>query len=109
MSARAWVTWTAPGFHCWPGIHAAGQLYLGNRHRHLFHYRVEVDVHNDDRDIEFHDLLMHCKAFTREEWEGSSCETIARGIADHVEQRWPDRHPAVTVSEDGECGATLQS
>lgn len=108
-STRAWVRWTSAGFHYWPGA-LGNQTYLSVRHRHLFHFEVAVDVYHDDRDVEFHDLLNHCKQFTgyHAEWEGNSCESIARLVAAHVQERWPDRNPTVTVSEDGECGATVQ-
>jgi hypothetical protein len=113
MSAIVWVTWTAPGYHHWPGANAtADRLYLSLRHRHQFGFRVAIEVQDDDREVEFHDLLEHCRAFTArheegDSWAGASCEAIARLVAAHVEARWPGRHPVVTVDEDGECGATV--
>jgi hypothetical protein len=113
-AARIWVTWTAPGFHYFPGLNnGAEKLYLHTSHRHLFGFTVALDVHDDDREVEFHDLLAHCMAFTAdkqtgESWGPLSCEAIARALAAHVEDRWPDRNPEVTVSEDGECGAIVK-
>ncbi len=106
---RIFVTWTAPGFHHWPGA-PDERDYLGIRHRHLFHYRIELDVLHDERDIEFHDLLDIGKTSTRDaEWNGMSCEAIARALLFIVEHHCPGRHASVTVSEDGECGATVRS
>ena len=40
------------GIHCWP--EAPDEVnFLKSLHRHIFNIEVEVEVHNDDRDIEF--------------------------------------------------------
>lgn len=103
------MTWHAAGFHAWP-LAAGPRSYLAARHRHVFHFRVELDVYHDGRDVEFHDLLDDCRAMTpiNVEWDDRSCEAIGHVLLDALERRWPGRHPAVTVSEDGECGATVQ-
>jgi hypothetical protein len=109
-----WVKWRDSGFHYWPGVrdHREDQLYLSVRHRHVFHFLAMVNVEGDDREVEFHDLLAHCRAYTEERrdgesWGGASCEAIASQLIDHIEAKWPGRQPRVTVSEDGECGATI--
>ena len=107
--ARIFVTWTEVGFHAWPA--ASGQRgYLARRHRHVFHYRAELDVFHDGRELEFHDLLDACRAMTppNTEWNDRSCEAIARVVLAELEHLWPGRHPEVTVAEDGECGATVR-
>jgi hypothetical protein len=105
---RIWVTWRAPGFHRWLGAEGK-RRYLADRHRHVFHFKVALDVRHNDREVEFHDLLDHCRAITRPEhdWDLSSCEDIAKLILIRVAERWPDRRPQVSVSEDGECGAVV--
>jgi hypothetical protein len=105
--ARIFVSWQAAGLHYWPEAGNGLRTYLGAPHRHTFHYRVEIDVRHDDREVEFHDVLMHMRVLTPEEhdWGTQSCEAIARHLCDEVERRWPGRGPVVTVSEDGECGA----
>lgn len=107
-ATRIFVTWRATGFHRWPA--ASGERdYLAARHRHVFHYRAELDVTHNDRDIEFHDLLDACHDVASEgvEWADRSCEAIGRVLLNDIEHRWPGRNPVVTVSEDGECGATV--
>jgi hypothetical protein len=55
--------WTAPASHRWAD--AAGErAYLAERYRHLFHFRVELDVGHDDREVEFHDRLDACREIT---------------------------------------------
>jgi hypothetical protein len=104
------VTWRAAGFHSWPQA-AGARGYLAARHRDVFHYRVELDVNHDDRDVEFHDVLDACRAMTREDtdWDARSCEAIGRLILAELDARWPGRSPVICVSEDGECGATVTS
>lgn len=107
---RIHVAWTAPGFHNWPDA-PEHRSYLGVRHRHLFHFRIDLDVMHDERDIEFHDLLDIGRKSTPHdmEWGAMSCEAIARTLLAIVEHHVPGRHASVTVSEDGECGATVRS
>ena len=108
MKSLVWVKVALPGFHYWE--HASGKRdYLASRHRHLFHIEVEVPVSHDDRDVEFHDLQDLVRVWwgpSPREWGGSSCETIARTLADYlvVSGVEPSR---VTISEDGESGATI--
>lgn len=107
---RIFVKWTAMGFHYWPGaVKHPHRKYLADRHRHLFHFRVEMDVMHDDRDVEFHDVLQYCKFVTSDsrDYGPMSCEAIARMLLERVNHKWPDRNASVTVSEDNECGATV--
>jgi hypothetical protein len=102
-----WVTTTFPGWHAWPGA-PASRAYLATSHRHLFHVRVEAEVGHDDRELEFHDLLDRVnRALPPERLGPQSCEMIARNIAAAVGDTWPGRVIRATVSEDGECGATV--
>lgn len=114
-----WVTHRFAGFHCWDGA-PASRAYLGARHRHVFHVRVEVPVSHDDRDVEYHDLLSAVRTVCSNlgpptddraavELGGRSCEMIAREIASSVKGLFATqlRQISVDVSEDGECGSTV--
>lgn len=106
---RIFVTFTRTGFHRWPDAPLL-RAYLAAPHRHVFHFRVELDVHHDNREIEFHDLLDTCTAVIDdygEDWDSCSCEAIARRLLADVQDQYPGTSPLVTVSEDGECGATV--
>ena len=47
-----WITTSMEGFHAYPD--APDEVaFLRNRHRHLFHFRVYIEVFHDDREIEF--------------------------------------------------------
>lgn len=108
MSRTITVRWTQPGYHRWP--EAGGRRdYLSDRHRHLFHFEVSMAVGHNDREVEFHDLLDHARAWRDDlgsEFGRMSCEDIALEVGAHVAKAWC-RPMTVAVFEDGECGATV--
>ena len=53
-SQWVFVTFQKEGLHRWPDAHKyPGIEFLANEHRHMFHFRVEIQVFHDDREIEF--------------------------------------------------------
>ena len=109
-----WVTFSVPGVHCYP-LAPDDVSYLRSPHRHLFKFRVEVEVFHDEREIEYHQFLRWCKSHyaTEEDCSNKSCETLARELAQRVlaeygttSSGWP-RRILVEVSEDGECGSVV--
>ena len=57
-----WVTFKKEGIHMYPGADSDPKLatgdwddvsFLGVPHRHIFHFRVRIQVFHNDRDIEF--------------------------------------------------------
>lgn len=106
-SGEVWATFTEVGWHCWPNAHDE-RSYLRDLHRHLFHVTVTVPVTHDERDVEFHDLQELARgAWTGPQLGAKSCETIARQVGAEVLAATKVDQVRVTVSEDGECGATL--
>lgn len=107
------VSLTRPALHCWPKA-PASRAYLRDPHRHIFHIMAETTVEHDDREIEFHDLVdQTAEVFDRliggskADAGSASCETLARCIAQEL-SKLHKRYFSVTVSEDGECGATVE-
>ena len=47
-----WVTFRKEGIHKYPDA-PDGVEFLKYPHRHIFHFRVELEVFHDDRDVEF--------------------------------------------------------
>lgn len=107
MTSAVWVTLRREGFHYWPD--APDELkHLRNPHRHLFLLRAEIRVHHDDRDVSFERL----QALVDEAWPGPklgarSCEQVAALMAGELAQVL-QRPATVTVSEDGENGASVK-
>ena len=108
---RIFVTFQKEGIHKYPGA-PEGVEFLQYPHRHIFHFRVEIDVFHEDRDIEFILFKRELERLYSEGDEGSileldykSCEMIADGLSEYIYEKYPHRSFTITVSEDGENGA----
>ena len=114
-----WVTFRKEGIHMYPAAATDPKLatgdeydvsFLGTPHRHIFHFKVAIQVFQDDRDIEFIQFkrwLEKCYSNGILELNHKSCEMIARDLNDIIKARYPGRQTEIDVSEDGENGATL--
>lgn len=110
-----WVTFQKVGFHYYPAARTDLQLsdvaYLGNKHRHLFKFKVTIDVFHQDRELEFHQFLNFCESLfdTRTiDIDSKSCEMLADDLYFNIAQKYPNRNVQIEVSEDGEVGSTTQ-
>ena len=106
MNKRIFVTWQKEGIHQYPGA-PKGVEFLQYPHRHMFHFKVEIDVFHDDRDIEFILLKRELEGLYDEgtlELDHKSCEMIADELAHQIQIKHPGRHIRIEVSEDGENG-----
>lgn len=114
-----WVTFCKEGIHKYPAALedpnlATGDKYdvsfLGYPHRHMFHFRVEIEVFHDDRDIEFIQFKRWLEELYGDgilQLDYKSCEMIGEELANTINARYPGRCIVITVSEDNENGATL--
>jgi 6-pyruvoyl-tetrahydropterin synthase len=103
------------GVHRWADAPDGPIEHLRNPHRHEFHVRVEVLVSHDERDVEFLTLKAEVDNWLDDHLSYRnaevgllelSCESMARKIWEWLGSE--DYTPvAVSVSEDGENGATL--
>jgi len=118
---QIWVTFQKEGIHCYPAAGTDPQLatgdeydvsFLASPHRHIFHFRVSIDVFHNDRDIEF----IQFKRWLESLYSGSntvlaldwkSCEMIADDLYIQIAERYPNRNVVVEVSEDGENGCSI--
>ena len=119
---KIWVTFQKEGIHKYPAAAtdpalATGDEYdvsfLGYPHRHIFHFRVWIDVLHNDRDLEFIQFKRWLESLYK--GDGSvlsldykSCEMMADDLYQQVAQRYPDRTVWIEVSEDGENGALIK-
>lgn len=117
-----WITFQREGVHCYPAaatdpLLATGDKYdvsfLANPHRHIFHFRVCIDVYHNDRDIEF----IQFKRWLESLYNGQgsvlsldykSCEMIARDLFKTIIARYPGREVWIEVSEDNENGCFIK-
>lgn len=108
-----WVTFQREGIHKYPQALTDPKLedvsFLGYPHRHIFHFRVEIRVHYDDRDIEFILFKRELQSFYDKgilQLNNKSCEMICDDLARYILQKYPGRKLTISVSEDNENGAT---
>ena len=114
-----WVTFRKEGIHMYPAAATDPKLatgdeydvsFLGTPHRHIFHFKVFIQVYQDDRDIEFIQFKRWLEKMYNEgtlELNHKSCEMIARDLNEKIKARYPGRKTIIDVSEDGENGAAL--
>ncbi len=114
-----WVTFQKEGIHKYPGADtdpnlATGDEYdvsfLGYPHRHIFHFKVAIQVFHNDRDIEFIQFKRWLENSFRDgvmKLDHKSCEMISDELYMYIANRYPERDIEITVSEDGENGATI--
>ena len=103
-----WVTYQKEGIHRYPDA-PKGVEFLRNPHRHMFHFKVQIEVFHDDRDIEFILFKRELEGLYTDgilQLDYRSCEMMADDLADYIKVNYPGRHLIITVSEDGENGAT---
>jgi hypothetical protein len=113
------VTFQKEGIHCYPAAATDPALktgdqydvsFLGTPHRHIFHFNVSIEVFHNDRDIEFIQFkrwLLNLYSEGTIELDYKSCEMISDDLYNQIATRYPDRDITITVSEDGENGATI--
>lgn len=118
MYKSIFVTFQKEGIHKYPAALTDSSLtevsFLGYPHRHMFHFKVEISVTHNDRDVEF--IL-----FKRElesqydsgvlQLDYKSCEMMAEDVINYLQEqpKYAGRAITVEVSEDGENGAIVRT
>jgi hypothetical protein len=115
MSKYIWVTFQRKGFHKYPSA-PSDVVYLQSMHRHLFKFKVKIEVFHDDREIEFHQFMNKLESWYDSgalDLDYRSCEMMADELFYKIESEYrpiPAHQPQkrkliIEISEDGECGA----
>ena len=120
-----WVTFSKEGIHKYPAALEDPKLatgdwddvsFLGYPHRHIFHFKVWIEVFHDDRDIEF----IQFKRWLERLYAGvdssssvlqldyKSCEMIADDLAYTIRDEYPGRYIKISVAEDNENGCEIE-
>jgi len=117
---KIWVTFRKEGIHRYPAAAVREDLnttdeydvtFLSYPHRHIFHFRVWIDVVHNDRDIEFIQFKrwlenLYATSILKLEWK--SCEMIADDLYIQIAERYPNRAVWIEVAEDGENGCLIK-
>ena len=114
-----WVTFQREGIHKYPGADTDPKLatgdwddvsFLAYPHRHIFHFKVWIEVFHNDRDIEFIQFkrwlerLYDCLLTL----DYKSCEMIADDLAERIQRKYPGRWLKISVAEDNENGCEIE-
>lgn len=109
-----WVTFQREGMHRYPAAHTDPRLeevyYLGYDHRHIFHFKIGLQVYHNDREVEFIIFKHFCEELYDSyvlHLDNKSCEMICDDVYDRIARKYPDRDVVISVSEDNENGAEI--
>ena len=114
-----WVTSQREGIHPAAATDpklATGDEYdvsfLAHPHRHMFHFKVYIEVFHDDRDIEFIQFkrwLNNLYGVGKElQLDYKSCEMIAEDLYLKINSKYPGREVWIEISEDNENGTFVK-
>jgi hypothetical protein len=125
VNRSIWVTFKKEGIHKYPAALDDPKLatgdwddvsFLGIPHRHIFHFRVRIEVFHNDRDIEF----IQFKRWLERLYNGQgasdgevlvlnhrSCEMIADELYEMISNKYPGRFVEISVAEDNENGCSI--
>jgi len=116
--AMIWVTFRREGIHKYPAAATDPKLedvsFLGYPHRHMFHFKIAIEVHHNDRDIEFIQFKRWLEALYAGEndpvlqLDYKSCEMIADDLYNVIADLYPGRDVEIEISEDGENGCHIR-
>jgi len=116
-----WVTFSREGIHKYPAALtdpnlATGDEYdvsfLGHPHRHIFHFKVWIEVFHNDRDIEFIQFKRWLESLYSKQvldFDYKSCEMLADELAAKIQEVHPGRYVKISVAEDNENGCEIDS
>ena len=117
---KIWVTFRKEGIHCYPAAAADPKLatgdeydvsFLGSPHRHIFHFKVWIDVLHNDRDIEYIQFKRWLENLYKDgtlRLDYKSCEMMSDDLYIQIIAKHPERAVWIEVSEDGENGAFIK-
>ena len=115
-----WVTFRKEGVHRYPAAGHDPKLASGDEydvsflqypHRHMFHFKVYLEVFHDDRDVEFIQFKRWLENLYNKgtlELDYKSCEMMADDLHEQISKTYADRKIWIEVSEDGENGCLKQ-
>ena len=114
IKKKIWVTFQKEGIHCYPAAATDPKLkgveFLANPHRHMFHFKIYLEVFHDDRDVEFILLKRELEALYGSgtlKLDFMSCEMIAEELLAYLKNQYAGRDVTIIVSEDNENGCEL--
>ena len=105
-----WVTFQKEGIHKYPDAPKEVE-FLKYPHRHIFKFKVAIEVFHGDRDIEFFIFKRWLESLYADDilqLDYKSCEMMADDLAKQIKDKYPGRRLSIDVSEDGENGCHVE-
>lgn len=115
-----WVTFQKEGIHCYPDAGTNPSLatgewddvsFLAHPHRHIFTYKLKIEIFHNDRCLEFIQVKRQCEKWLNEgklNVDSKSCEMLATDLYEQVAKKWPGREVTIEVGEDNENGCVIE-
>ena len=117
---KIWVTFRKEGIHKYPAaatdpnLCTAGEYdvsFLASPHRHIFWFKVWIDVWHSNRDLEFIQFKRWLESLYSKDilqLDFKSVEMLADDLYVQIAERYPDRAVWIEISEDGENGCLVK-
>ena len=117
---KIWVTFRKEGMHRYPAAAtdpnlATGDEYdvsfLASPHRHMFWFKVWIDVWHNNRDLEFIQFKRWLESLYSKDilqLDFKSVEMLADDLYLQIAERYPDRAVWIEISEDNENGCLIK-
>lgn len=114
-----WVTFQKEGIHRYPAAATDPKLatgkwddvsFLASPHRHIFHFKVWIEVFKNDRDIEFIQFKRWLESLYNQDTlnlDYKSCEMICDELYSQISSSYPNREVKISLAEDNENGAEI--
>lgn len=106
MKSFIWVTLQKENFHKWNNA-PKNVKYLSYKHRHIFYFKIFIEVKYNDREIEFITFKNYIDSLLDQRflWKNKSCEMISDWLYEIIKKQYPNREIRIEVSEDNENGS----
>ena len=117
---KIWVTFKKEGIHRYPAaatdpnLCTAGEYdvsFLASPHRHVFWFKVWIDVWHSNRDLEFIQFKRWLESLYGKDilqLDFKSVEMLADDLYLQIAERYPERAVWIEISEDGENGCLVK-
>jgi len=107
MTNYIWITTQKEMLHMYPEA-PEGVEFLKNLHRHMFHFKIYLEIKHTARDVEFIQFKLYINQLIDKmdkNLKNKSCEMISNYLADKIKEDYSKRDIKIEVSEDGENGS----
>jgi len=117
---KIWCTFRKEGIHKYPAaatdpnLCTAGEYdvsFLASPHRHVFWFKVWIDVWHSNRDLEFIQFKRWLESLYSKDilqLDFKSVEMLADDLYIQIAERYPERAVWIEISEDGENGCLVK-